>query len=141
MKFLNGVWHHAKKELRKIKGKHNLTFVSDLFLEASEHLSWQISLQFSKTNKKGRKRNSHSSDKLRLTLVLSPWHKVWLHLCPGLRTCKRGHDGPLGSKDRHKTSWHQVLHVLHSRRNGMSLDLQRFEGGELSLQISTSLNK
>lgn len=58
-----------------IKGKHSLTFVSDLFPEASQHQFWKISHHFSKTDKKSGKRKSYSSDKLRLTLLLSLQHR------------------------------------------------------------------
>lgn len=60
-----------EKRSEKMKGKHSITFVSDLFPEASEHQFWQISLHFSKTKKKKEERKSYSSDKLRFTLLLS----------------------------------------------------------------------
>lgn len=64
-----------KKKTEKMKGNHSLTFVSDLFPEASQHQFWKISHHFSKTDKKSGKRKSYSSDKLGLTLLLSLWHR------------------------------------------------------------------
>lgn len=103
VKSLNGVWLWRKRT-KKIKGKHSLTFVSDLFPEASEHQFWQISHRFSNSDKKSGKRKSYSCDKLKLTLLLCLWHKGWLHLCPEIRMYKRGHDGPHGSQDAHRLS-------------------------------------
>ena len=64
-----------KEYIEEIKGIYNLTFVFDLFPEASQHQIWKISHHFSKTVKKSGKRKSYSSDILRLTLLLCRWHR------------------------------------------------------------------
>lgn len=73
------------KRIEKIKGKHSLTFVSDLFPEASEHRFWKFSHRFSKTVKKSGKRKSYSSDTVRLTFVSMV--QLWLLLCPPEQEC------------------------------------------------------